>query len=83
MQIKNYTKSLRSQRAEKTEYSNSFFVKTVFEWNHHEETVVRTPSVDSRSETALVHCQYIYGARLHKIENGNWECVKETRKTTK
>ena len=44
------------------QYSNSFFVIKVFEWNHLEEIVVRTPSVDSRSETTFVHRQYIDGA---------------------
>ena len=38
------------------------FRKNSIRKNHLEETIVRIPSVDSRSETALVHRQYIDGA---------------------
>ena len=62
MQIKNYTKCFEISTSKIPQFSNSFFVKTVFEWNHLEETIVRIPSVDSRSETALVYRQYIDGA---------------------
>ena len=55
-QVKNNTKCFNIPPSKTPQYTNFFFVKTIIDWNHLEDTIVRAPSVES-FKTALIHRQ--------------------------
>ena len=55
-QVRNNSKCFDIPPSKTQQYSNSFFVKTLIDWNHLEDSVVCAPSVES-FKSALSNCQ--------------------------
>ena len=54
--LKNNSKSFEIPSSKTNEFKNSFFVKTVLNWNHLDEVTVSAPTVES-FKSALTKCQ--------------------------
>ena len=62
--VKNNTKSFDRIQGNTEQYRNSFFSKTILEWNHLEENIVSATSVES-FKYALRHHQYVLSLPLN------------------
>lgn len=61
-QVRNNTRCFDIPTSKTQQYSNSFFVSTVINWNHLEDTIVRETSVEICSHETSVNQR-----RLHPV----------------